>query len=258
MKHKIIPATDGAPSSITCDRCRQTWQADTVDAAEFTSIDFTAGYGSIFGDGSQVKLDLCQRCLKTALGLWLRVSDEDRQEHDLPRDFDAFDSGKHSGKVFADAMFGQELLAEDGCAASDRGSQAIDAAIHVVEQGKERIEKTESVTRLKGMFGLPDHTTTIEQMQCGVASSGAGNREGADQIGNVIVGLIERDLDTGQFSGKVVGFPHFEYVGQSAIEVQSKLTRAVTSLIAQGDLVLESQFVAVVAVGSERVKDADD
>ena len=258
MKHKIIPATDGAPSSITCDRCRQTWQADTVDAAEFTSIDFTGGYGSIFGDGSQVKLDLCQRCLKTALGLWLRVSDHDHQEHALPRDFDAFDSGKHGGKVFADATFGQELLAEDASAAADRSSKAIDAAVDAVEQSKKRIEKMESVTQLKGMFGLPDHTTTIEQMQCGVAFSGSGNREGADQIGNAVVGLIERDLGTGQFSGKVIGFPHFECVGQSAIEVQSKLTRAVTSLIEQGDLVLESQFIAIVGVGSERLKAADD
>ena len=257
MKHKI-PAIDGALSSITCDRCGQTWQAGTVDATESTSIDFTGGYGSIFGDGSQVKLDLCQRCLKTALGLWLRVSDHDRREQALPRDFDAFDSGRNGGKFFADATFGQELLAEDGCAASNRSSQAIDAAINAVEQSKERIEKMESVTQLKGMFGLPDHTTTIEQMQCGVALSGAGSREGTDQSGTAVVGLIERDLDTGQFSGKVIGFPHFEYVGQSAIEVKSKLTRAVRSLIEQGDLVLESQFVAVVALESERLKDADD
>ena len=92
MKHKSH-ARAGALSSITCHRCGQTWQADTVDAAEFTSIDFACGYTSIFGDGSQVKPDSYQRCLKTTLGLWLRVSDRDRQEHALPRDFDAFDSG---------------------------------------------------------------------------------------------------------------------------------------------------------------------
>ena len=232
MKHKI-PAMVDAPSSITCDRCRQTWQANTVDVAEFTSIDFTGGYGSIFGDGSQVKLDLCQRCLKTALGLWLRVSDHDRQERALPRNFDAFDPGKHGGNVFADATFGLELLPEDACAAADRSSRAIDADLDVAEQSKKRVEEMESVTRLKGMFGPHDHTTTIEQMQRGVASSSAGNRECSDQSGNAVVGLIERDLDTGQFSGKVIGFPHFEYIGQSAIEVQSKLTRAVKSLIEQ-------------------------
>ena len=77
----------------------------------------------------------------------------------------------------------------------------------------------ESVTQFKGMFGPPDHTTTIEQMQCGVALSGAGNREGTDQSGNAVVGLIERDLDTGQFSGKVIGFPHFEYVVSAPIQI---------------------------------------
>jgi len=92
MKHKI-PVKVGALSSISCDRCRQTWQANPVDAAELTSIDFKAGYGSIFGDSSQVKLNLCQRCLKTALRLRLRVSDHDRQDRALPRNFDAFDSG---------------------------------------------------------------------------------------------------------------------------------------------------------------------
>jgi hypothetical protein len=139
-----------------------------------------------------------------------------------------------------------------------RGLWAIDADPDVAEQSKNRVEEMESVTRLKGMFGPPDHTTTIEQMQRGVASSSAGNRECSDQSGNAVVGLIERDLDTGQFSGKVIGSPHFEYIGQSATEVQSKLTRAVRSLIEQGDLVLESQFVAVVALESERLKDADD
>ncbi len=68
----------------------------------------------------------------------------------MPRDFDAFDPGKHGGNVFADATFGQELLAEDGCAASDRSSHAINAALDAVEQSKERIEKMESVTQLKG------------------------------------------------------------------------------------------------------------
>lgn len=249
MKHKI-PATDSALSSITCDRCGQTWQADTIDAVEFTSIDFTGGYGSTFGDGSEVELDLCQRCLKQTLGHWLRVSDRDHEETALARDLKAFDPAKHGGELFADAPVGLERLEVDASAVADRGSLVIDAALHAVEQSDGRVEKMESVTQLKGMFGLPAHTTTIEQMRCGVALSGAENREGADQISNVVVGLIERDLGTGQFSGKVIGFPHFEYVGQSALEVQSKLTRTVTSLIEQDDLVLKSQFVAVVVVGS--------
>ena len=27
-----------------------------------------------------------------------------------------------------------------------------------------------------------------------------------------VIGLIERDCSTGQFRGKAIGFPHFEYV----------------------------------------------
>ena len=257
MKHKV-PTQDFALSSITCDRCKQTWQADTVDAAEFTSIDFTGGYGSIFGDGSQIKLDLCQQCVKTVLGLWLHVSDDGGHEDALSRALDAFDPVKHGGEAMADAPVGLERLATDARAAADRSSLAIDAALDAVEPSDKRIEEMESVAQLKGIFGPPDHVMTIEQMQCGVASSGAGTCEGARPIGNVVVGLIERDLNTGQLTGKVIGFPHFEYAGQSAIEVQSKLSRAVKSLVEQGDLVLDSQFVAVVAVGFERLKDAGD
>ena len=139
----------------------------------------------------------------------------------MPRDFDAFDPGKRSGKVFADTNFGLELLAEDACTAADRSSLVIDAALDAVVQSESPIEKVGSVARLKGMFGVPDKAITIEQMQCGIASSGARTRDGTDQVGNVVVGLIERDRSTGRFSGKVIGFPHFEYVGQSAIEVQS-------------------------------------
>ena len=253
MKHKI-PATDGALSSITCDRCSQTWPADTVDAAEFTSIDFTCGYGSIFGDGSQVKLDLCQRCLKTALGLWLRVSDHDHQEHAPPRDLDAFDSGKHGGKVFADATFGQELLAEDASAAADRSSKAIDAAVDAVEQSKKRIEKMESVTQLKGMFGLPNHTTTIEQMQMAITRSTADVRAGEDELASSIVGLIEFDPAAGHFTGKIVGFPHIEFFGPTVPDVQSKLAKAAKSMTENKVLVLESEFIGVVSLGALRTR----
>ena len=257
MKH-TVPCSAEALAAISCDRCGQTWTTDAIREAEFTSIDFIGGYDSVFGDGSQVELDLCQQCLKQTLGQWLRVSDRDHDETALARDLKAFDPARHGGEVFADAPVGLERLAADATAAADRSSLVIDAALHAVEQSDRRIEKMESVARLKGMFGVPNQAVTIEEMQCGIASSSAGTRDGTDQVGNIVVGLIERDRGTGQFSGKVIGFPHFEYVGQSAIEVQSKLTRAVTSLVEQDDLVLESQFVAVVVLGSERLKDADD
>ena len=38
-----------------------------------TSIGLDAGYGSIFGDGNRVEIDLCQTCVQDTLGAWLRV-----------------------------------------------------------------------------------------------------------------------------------------------------------------------------------------
>lgn len=256
MKH-TVPCSAEALAAISCDRCGQTWTVDALGEAEFTSIDFSSGYDSVFGDGARIELDLCQQCLKQTLGQWLRVSDGDHEETAMARALKAFDPVRHGGEAFADAPFSLERLAADASAAAG-SSLVIDAALDAVVQSESPTEKVGSVAQLKGMFGVPDKAITIEQMQCGTASSGARTRDGTDQVGNVVVGLIERDRGTGQFSGKVIGFPHFEYVGQSAIEVQSKLTRAVRSLIEQGDLVLESQFVAVVALESERLKDADD
>ena len=40
---------------------------------EMMSISFDAGYGSIFGDGNRVEVDLCEACLRDTLGAWLRV-----------------------------------------------------------------------------------------------------------------------------------------------------------------------------------------
>ena len=62
---------------IRCDRCERVAEADEMEFHEFTSIDHTAGYGSIFGDGKKVQIDLCQLCLKQALGQWLKVTGPD-------------------------------------------------------------------------------------------------------------------------------------------------------------------------------------
>ena len=48
-----------------CDKCK-TWydnEEDWDDAQEFHRINFTGGYGSVFGDGTNVECDLCQKCL---------------------------------------------------------------------------------------------------------------------------------------------------------------------------------------------------
>ena len=63
-------------SSYVCDRCGREADADDIQAAEaeeFVSIERVGGYGSIFGDGNQISVDICQHCLKEVLGEWLRI-----------------------------------------------------------------------------------------------------------------------------------------------------------------------------------------
>ncbi len=62
---------------ICCDRCGREAEVHDTDCefVEFTSIEYKAGYGSVFGDGNKVEVDLCQHCVKELLGPWLRVMD---------------------------------------------------------------------------------------------------------------------------------------------------------------------------------------
>jgi len=60
---------------IRCDRCGLLSELGEAEFQEYVSIDLKVGYASIFGDGNDVQVDLCQHCLRTTLGRWLRVSD---------------------------------------------------------------------------------------------------------------------------------------------------------------------------------------
>lgn len=58
---------------IRCDRCGKDTERGEPGFAQMTSIALDAGFGSIFGDGNRVEVDLCEPCLRDTLGAWLRV-----------------------------------------------------------------------------------------------------------------------------------------------------------------------------------------
>ena len=58
---------------IRCDRSGKEVERGEVGFVEMASIALTAGYDSIFGDGDQVEVDLCEPCLRDTLGAWLRI-----------------------------------------------------------------------------------------------------------------------------------------------------------------------------------------
>ena len=58
------------PRTVICDICKIEYDCDKecYEAQEFVHINSKCGYGSVFGDGVTVKLDLCQACFKGRLG----------------------------------------------------------------------------------------------------------------------------------------------------------------------------------------------
>ena len=63
-------------AKIVCDGCglQATAERD-YDFHEFISIEHSCGYGSIHGDGKQMKIDLCQQCFADMCGDTLKISD---------------------------------------------------------------------------------------------------------------------------------------------------------------------------------------
>lgn len=62
-------------SAYICDKCGQeaSFTSDNLEAQEFVSIEHKAGYASIFGDGNELSIDLCQHCFKELLGPWVKI-----------------------------------------------------------------------------------------------------------------------------------------------------------------------------------------
>ena len=52
-----------------CDKCKKIYDInDYMEIQEFHHINFTGGYGSVFGDMNRVECDICQHCLKEMIG----------------------------------------------------------------------------------------------------------------------------------------------------------------------------------------------
>ena len=78
IKYTTETIEQKVPESVICDVCKTEYSCrDEVsnEVQEFTFINFTGGYDSIFGDGVNMKADICQHCLKKILGDYLRGVD---------------------------------------------------------------------------------------------------------------------------------------------------------------------------------------
>ena len=88
LAEKTETTTKKVVVAIQCDRCQKVYRKEEVEGHilkkfndmweinEFLRLDFSCGYGSIFGDGAKVECDLCQHCVKDLIGPYARI-----QEH---------------------------------------------------------------------------------------------------------------------------------------------------------------------------------
>lgn len=106
MKH-YIDELQPLLRELTCDRCGAKHKHPGTEFFEFTSVAYQAGYGSIFGDGNQVEIDLCQDCLRATLSPWLRVHEDDQATR-LRADLAAFKPEAHGGE-FPGGELGQRV-----------------------------------------------------------------------------------------------------------------------------------------------------
>jgi hypothetical protein len=86
MKHlgeEVVTVTNKKIVAVECDACHAVYAnnrdiKNVFELQEFFHMEFTGGYGSVFGDGSTVQCDLCQKCVKVLIGPYCRrVQDED-------------------------------------------------------------------------------------------------------------------------------------------------------------------------------------
>lgn len=82
IETKTVPATSEAVVAKVCDRCGRRAESRSPDfeCGEFISIRHDCGYGSVFGDGCRIEIDVCQHCISELFGSIARVKQNEEIE----------------------------------------------------------------------------------------------------------------------------------------------------------------------------------
>lgn len=60
---------------VQCDSCKRTID-DAIEISNFHHINFTAGFGSSFGDMNKVSADICDTCFHDLISSFANISDQ--------------------------------------------------------------------------------------------------------------------------------------------------------------------------------------
>jgi len=66
---KLVDTKENELVAMKCDKCKTEYDvnSDIFEVQEFFEIEQNCGYGSVFGDGDLIRIDICQHCMKKIL-----------------------------------------------------------------------------------------------------------------------------------------------------------------------------------------------
>ncbi|MCP5008234.1 MAG: hypothetical protein GY941_30510 [Planctomycetes bacterium] len=71
QRYEIEQVEQARLVEYTCDVCGRDL-TDILEGQEAYTFERDGGYGSVFGDGSRINLDVCQHCFKDAFEEYLQ------------------------------------------------------------------------------------------------------------------------------------------------------------------------------------------
>lgn len=72
-KYDLVEVKERQLVEWTCSVCKKNFMQDDLEAQEVFSFSQVGGYSSVFGDGAEIYIDICQHCMKEKLGEYCTV-----------------------------------------------------------------------------------------------------------------------------------------------------------------------------------------
>ena len=72
-RYEIVDVPQRQLVERTCSICGLDLLSNELEGQEAVFVSFVGGYGSIFGDGREVSIDICQHCFMEKLGKYCTV-----------------------------------------------------------------------------------------------------------------------------------------------------------------------------------------
>jgi len=72
-RYKLVDVKEYQCVELTCSVCGRDLMADELEKQESFNLNCVGGYGSVFGDGVEFYIDICQHCFKERLGKYCTI-----------------------------------------------------------------------------------------------------------------------------------------------------------------------------------------